>query len=59
MINRIMQATNQMDADWLISGAIISGSVQFPLFLIYISMEVLSQFMKQFWYIDNYIWYIW
>ena len=48
MINRIMQATNQMDADWLISGAIISGSVQFPLFLIYISMEVLSQFMKQF-----------
>ena len=26
MINRIMQETNRMDADWLISGAIISGS---------------------------------
>ena len=59
MINRIMQETNRMDADWLISGAIIIGSVQFPLFLIYISVEVLSQFMKQFWHIDNYIWYIW
>ena len=26
MINRIMQETKRMDADWLISGAIIIGS---------------------------------